>query len=58
VPVLVITGDTDGRELERLQAQGIPVLHKPFRADALLGMILQLLARQDPHAAAGLRDRR
>ncbi len=58
VPVLVITGDTDGRELARLQAQGIPVLHKPFRADALLGMILQLLARQDPQAVAGLRDRR
>jgi signal transduction histidine kinase len=44
VPVLVITGDTDGHELARLQAQGIPVLHKPFRADALLGMLLQLRA--------------
>ncbi|RZS58437.1 hybrid sensor histidine kinase/response regulator [Sphaerotilus mobilis] len=42
VPVLVITGDTDGTELARLQAQGLPVLHKPFRAEALLGMLMQV----------------
>ncbi|MGY0195648.1 ATP-binding protein [Leptothrix sp. BB-4] len=50
VPVLVITGDTDGHELARLQAQGIPVLHKPFRAEALLGMLLQIRAQQDGQA--------
>ncbi len=59
VPVLVITGDTEGTELARLQSQGIPVLHKPFRADALLGMVMQLRSPQGRRPApAGLSDRR
>ncbi|MDP4301507.1 hybrid sensor histidine kinase/response regulator [Leptothrix discophora] len=68
VPVLVITGDTDGSELARLQAQAIPVLHKPFRAEALLGMLMQIRRQHDerqaerqarrPPGAAAVTDRR
>ncbi len=42
VPVLVITGNTAPDELARLDASGVPVLHKPFRAEALLAAVLQL----------------
>jgi DNA-binding NtrC family response regulator len=63
VPVLVITGDTDGQELARLQAQAIPVLHKPFRAEALLGMLMQIRRQHEKRTdrrapGAPLTDRR
>lgn len=43
VPVLVITGDTAPDDLALMAASGLPVLHKPFRADALLAAITQAL---------------
>jgi signal transduction histidine kinase/CheY-like chemotaxis protein len=35
VPTLVVTGDTAASDLAQLDAQGWPVLHKPFGADEL-----------------------
>ncbi len=43
VPVLVVTGDTAPDDLALLAASGLQVLHKPFRADALLAAIMQAL---------------
>ncbi|WP_338416867.1 hybrid sensor histidine kinase/response regulator [uncultured Sphaerotilus sp.] len=43
VPVLVVTGDTAPDDLSLLAASGLQVLHKPFRADALLAAIMQSL---------------
>lgn len=49
IPALVITGDTAPDDLARLARCGLPVLHKPFRADALLEAItLALEPRQAP----------
>jgi signal transduction histidine kinase/ActR/RegA family two-component response regulator len=42
VPTLVITGDTAPGDLALLAANGLHVLHKPFRADALLAAIQQV----------------
>lgn len=48
LPALVITGDTASAPLQSLMNSGIPVLHKPFQAEALLRvMSLQLAARPD-----------
>ena len=44
LPVLVITGDTSPGDLSLLSASGLQVLHKPFRAEALLAAIEQVLA--------------
>jgi len=44
VPTLVITGNTAPEELARLAASGLPVLHKPFRPDALRAILQALLA--------------
>jgi DNA-binding response OmpR family regulator len=43
VPVLVITGDTAPDDIALLAASGLQVLHKPFRADALLAAIRQAM---------------
>lgn len=43
VPVLVVTGDTAPEDLSLLASSGLQVLHKPFRADALLAAIVQAL---------------
>lgn len=43
VPALVVTGNTAPAELAVLTASGLPVLHKPFRSEALLDAIHQLL---------------
>jgi signal transduction histidine kinase len=43
VPVLVVTGDTAPDDLSLLAASGLQVLHKPFRADALLAAIRKAL---------------
>ena len=37
---MVITGDTASEQLQTLLSSGIPVLHKPFQADALLAVIV------------------
>lgn len=42
VPTLVITGDTAPCDLALLAASGLPVLPKPFRAEALLAAIGQV----------------
>jgi signal transduction histidine kinase/ActR/RegA family two-component response regulator len=42
-PALVVTGNTAAAELAVLSASGVPVLHKPFRSEALLDAIHQLL---------------
>lgn len=39
VPVLLVTGNTAPADIARLTASGVPVLHKPFRAEALLAAI-------------------
>jgi DNA-binding response OmpR family regulator len=39
---LLITADTAPRELARLAEAGVPVLHKPFRAETLLAQIQAL----------------
>lgn len=43
VPVLVITGDTAPDDIALLAASGLQVLHKPFRADALLAAVVQAM---------------
>ena len=39
VPALLVTGNTAPAEIARLVATGVPVLHKPFRAETLLAAI-------------------
>lgn len=51
LPVLLITGDTAPADLAALSRSGMPVLHKPFEADALRAAIGGLLA--NPVAAPG-----
>ncbi len=48
LPALLITGDTAPEQLAKLQASGVPVLHKPFRAEALMAALERLLATQPP----------
>jgi signal transduction histidine kinase len=43
LPALVVTGNTEPTELASLQTSGVPVLHKPFRAEALLQAIQSAL---------------
>lgn len=43
LPVLVVTGDTSPADLALLEASGVPVLHKPFRAEALLAAVEEAL---------------
>ncbi len=40
---MVVTGDTSPGDLNLLQSTGVPVLHKPFRAEALLAAIEEAL---------------
>jgi signal transduction histidine kinase/CheY-like chemotaxis protein len=44
VPALLITGNTAPTEIARLVASGVPVLHKPFRAEALLTSVQKAMA--------------
>lgn len=46
LPALLITGDTAPEQLAELQASGVAVLHKPFRAEALMAVLERLLAAQ------------
>ena len=50
-PVLIITGDTSPEQLAELARSGLPVLHKPFRAEQLRATLQQLLAQ--PQAMRG-----
>lgn len=43
LPTLLVTGNTAPAEIARLVATGVPVLHKPFRAAALLAAIEKAL---------------
>lgn len=54
--ILVITGDSAPEQLAGLEALGVPVLHKPFRPDALLQRLLRApmpaaVLRESPDAA-------
>ncbi|MBX3621011.1 MAG: hybrid sensor histidine kinase/response regulator [Rhizobacter sp.] len=40
---MVVTGDTSPGDLTLLEASGLPVLHKPFRAEALLDAVQRAL---------------
>lgn len=44
VPAVIVTGDTAPPDLALLAGTGLPVLHKPFSADALLALLRQALA--------------
>jgi len=48
LPALIITGDTSPQQLAELAASGLPVLHKPFRAQDLRTMLAQGMGRQGP----------
>lgn len=41
LPALIITGDTSPQQLAELAASGLPVLHKPFRAEDLRALLAQ-----------------
>jgi signal transduction histidine kinase len=43
VPALLVTGNTGPDDIARLAGAGVPVLHKPFRAEALLAAIEKAL---------------
>jgi signal transduction histidine kinase/CheY-like chemotaxis protein len=47
LPAVIVTGDTAPTDLARFASTGLPVLHKPFGADALLALLKQTLARDD-----------
>ncbi|HET8871238.1 MAG TPA: ATP-binding protein, partial [Aquabacterium sp.] len=47
LPALIITGDTSPEQINRLAHSGVPVLHKPFRAEKLRAMIEEIMARSD-----------
>ncbi len=44
LPALIVTGNTSPREIARLTASGLRVLHKPFRAEELLAAIRAVMA--------------
>ncbi|MBB4845413.1 signal transduction histidine kinase/ActR/RegA family two-component response regulator [Paucibacter oligotrophus] len=44
LPALILTGNTAPADLAELAASGLPVLHKPFRAEQLAAAIQRLLA--------------
>ncbi len=45
LPALIITGDTSPQQLAELAASGLPVLHKPFRAEDLRALLARGMAR-------------
>lgn len=46
VPAVVVTGNTAPEDLAQLAASGLPVVHKPFRAEQLAQVILAQLKRR------------
>lgn len=51
LPGLIITGDTSPQQLAELAASGLPVLHKPFRAEDLRDLLSQGMSRSSPPSA-------
>lgn len=51
LPALVVTGDTSPSDLALLETSGVPVLHKPFRTEALLAAIEAALGHAAPASA-------
>lgn len=47
LPAVIVTGDTSPEQLHMLAQSGLPVLHKPFRAEKLRAMIEETMARSD-----------
>lgn len=47
LPAVIVTGDTSPEQLHMLAQSGVPVLHKPFRAEKLRAMIEETMARSD-----------
>ncbi|MDP1535069.1 MAG: response regulator, partial [Rubrivivax sp.] len=47
LPALVVTGNTAPADIAALAASGLPVLHKPFRADELRRAIAAALRAAD-----------
>lgn len=45
LPALIITGDTSPQQIAELASSGLPVLHKPFRAQELRALLAQGMAR-------------
>ena len=43
LPAVIVTGDTAPADMALLAASGLPVLHKPFGAEALLALLYQAL---------------
>jgi len=52
VPALVVTGDTAPQEIAMLIDTGLPVLHKPFRAEQLL-LAVEAASKTPPFAVVG-----
>ena len=52
VPTLIVTGDTAPADLARLEALHLPVLHKPFGADALFDAVLRTMRTGDRQRVA------
>jgi signal transduction histidine kinase/CheY-like chemotaxis protein len=46
LPAIIISGDTSPEQLAQLAHSGLPVLHKPFRAEKLRAMINETMALQ------------
>jgi DNA-binding NtrC family response regulator len=53
LPALLVTGNTAPAQIAQLARSGVPLLHKPFRAEALLAAIENALAG-DRHRRAPL----
>lgn len=45
LPAIIVTGDTSSEQLQTLADSGLPVLHKPFRAEKLRAMIDSTMTR-------------
>jgi len=53
IAALIVTGDTAPGDLALLRTSGLPTLHKPFAAAALLAALQDALRTRDSMAAAG-----
>jgi CheY-like chemotaxis protein len=47
-PAIIFTGDTDPTLIQSMSKQGIPVLYKPIRTDALQAAICAAIERRLP----------
>jgi len=53
LPAVIVTGDTAPADMALLAASGLPVLHKPFGAEALLSLLHQALRAEAGAAETG-----